>query len=247
MKAMILAAGRGERLRPTTDSLPKALVPVAGRPMIDYPLLLLRHYGIREIVINLHHLGAQIEDYLGNGSKRGLKILYSKERELLDTGGGLLKAKPYLDGGTFIVINTDVLIDLPLSEVLAFHQKNKPTASLVVRADPLADQYGSLEIDSEGRIHRFLQARRTAPAPTSVTKMMFTGVQILEPRIFDFMEQDQKLRKFSTTKETYPKMLVHGEKLFGFRFEGLWQDLGTPERVKEAEATLERDGRLHYL
>src|SRR3954469_4313488 len=115
MKAMVLAAGQGTRLRPLTDRVPKALVPVAGRPMIEYPLLLLKHYGIHEIVINLHHFGEQIEAYLGDGKRFGLQISYSKERQLLDTGGGLRKAKPFFKDETFLVINTDVLIDLPLS------------------------------------------------------------------------------------------------------------------------------------
>src|ERR687896_2447880 len=110
MKAMVLAAGQGTRLRPLTDTQPKALVPVGGRPMIEYCLLLLRHYGIRDIVINLHHLGGQIESHLGNGAQLGLQITYSREPELLDTGGGLLKAKPFLQDGTFVLINTDVLI-----------------------------------------------------------------------------------------------------------------------------------------
>ncbi len=247
MKAMVLAAGRGERLRPLTNTLPKALVPVARRPMIDYPLSLLRRHGVRDIIINLHHLGEQIEAYLGDGSKWGLNIAYSKEQELLDTGGGLLKAKPYLEDGTFIVINTDVLIDLPLGDVLAFHQKNNAAATLVLRPDPLADEYGSMEIDSWGRIQRFLYARPQALASGATATLMFTGVQILEPRIFDFMERDGQLRKFSTTKETYPKMLTSGERLFGYRFEGLWQDLGTVERIKQAEARLAHAGPLQFL
>ena len=126
MKAMVLAAGQGTRLHPLTEHTPKALVPVAGRPMIEYSLLLLRRYGIRDIIINLHHLGDQIENYLGDGKQLGLQITYSKEPELLDTGGGLLKAKPFLQDGTFIVINTDVLIDLSLSDLLAFHEKTDP-------------------------------------------------------------------------------------------------------------------------
>ena len=95
MKAMVLAAGQGTRLRPLTDTQPKALVPVGGRPMIEYSLLLLRHYGIRDVVINLHHHGEQIENRLADGSQLGLQISYSIEPELLDTGGGLLKAKPF--------------------------------------------------------------------------------------------------------------------------------------------------------
>ncbi len=248
MKAMVFAAGRGERLRPLTERLPKALVPVAGRPMIEYPLLLLRHYGIREIIINLHHLGEQIEAYLGNGKQFGIDVIYSKEPELLDTGGGLLKAKPFLEGETFIVINTDVMIDLPLTELIAFHKKHQATATLVLRPDPDADQFGSMEIDSEGRIYRFLNTTTQPGVPVPGRKLMFTGVQILEPRIFDYMKIERAGQKFGTTKDTYPRMIANGERLYGFCFDGFWSDLGTRERIKEAEASLARGrARLHYL
>ena len=248
MKAMVFAAGQGERLRPLTDHIPKALVPVAGRPMIEYPLLWLRHYGIREVIINLHHLGEQIEAYLGNGDKLGLKIAYSREQELLDTGGGLLKAKPFLQDGTFLVVNTDVLIDLPLADLIDFHRAKQAAVTLVLRPDPLADQYGSMDTDSDGRICRFLQAKRPGAPAGPHTKLMFTGVQILEPRIFDFMATGAGSAKFGTTKDTYPRMLLAGEALFGFRFDGFWQDVGTPERIKEAEGGLEKRKKwLHYL
>jgi mannose-1-phosphate guanylyltransferase len=248
MKAMVFAAGLGHRLQPLTDKIPKALVPVAGRPMIDYPLLLLRHYGVREIIINLHHLGDQIEAYLKDGAKFGLKIGYSKEEELLDTGGGLLKAKPFLRDGPFIVINTDVLIDLPLAELIAFHEQKHSTATLVLRPDERADQFGSMEVDSDGRIGRFLHAKRPAAASSAGTKLMFTGVQILNPRVFDYMPTGEDPHKFSTTKDTYPRMLLEEEPLYGFRFEGLWQDLGTAERIKEIEERLDRGSAgLHYL
>lgn len=248
MKAMIFAAGLGERLRPITNHLPKALVRVAGRPMIDYPLALLRHYGIRDIVINLHHLGEQIETYLGNGAAQGLNITYSKEDELLDTGGGLLKAKQHLQGGTFVVINTDVLIDLRLREALEFHRKRRAVATLVVRPDPLADQFGSMEIDDAGGIARFLQVRRPDTAPAVKEKLMFTGVQIVEPRIFDYMPPPSGQKKFGTTKDTYPRMLTSAEPLCGFRFDGFWQDLGTAQRIAEAEQSLAHGtARLHYM
>ncbi|HXV82503.1 MAG TPA: nucleotidyltransferase family protein [Candidatus Binatia bacterium] len=248
MKAMVLAAGQGTRLQPLTERRPKALVPVAGRPMIEYSLLLLKRYGIRDIIINLHHLGDQIENYLGDGKHWGLQITYSKEPELLDTGGGLLKAKPFLEGGPFIVINTDVLIDLSLTELIAFHEEKRAAATLVLRPDPLADQYGSIEIDGEGRIRRFLQAQVATESSVPTTKLMFTGVQILEPRVFDHMAPASALRKFSTTKDTYPRMLLGQERLFGFRFEGFWQDVGTASRIKEAEDSLAAGkATLHYL
>lgn len=248
MKAMILAAGQGTRLRPITDDKPKALVPVAGRPMIEYALLLLRHYDIRDIVINLHQFGDQIESHLGDGAQLGVRINYSKEVELLDTGGGLLKAKSFLHDGSFIVINTDALIDLNLTELIAFHERNKAAVTLVLRPDEMADQYGSMDIDDDGRIHRFLNSKIAAQPARPLRKLMFTGVQILEPKIFAYMAAQGAGEKFSTTQQTYPQMLLAGEALYGFCFDGFWQDLGTVERIRQAETSLAHGrARLHYL
>jgi len=247
MKAMVLAAGQGTRLRPITDGMPKALVPVAGRPMIEFALLLLRRHGVRDIVINLHHFGAQIEKYLGDGRRFDVNIGYSHETELLDTGGGLLKAKAFLQDDTFIVINTDALIDVDLAVVLNDHRKNNAAATLVLRPDADADRYGSIDIGADGRICRFLEHRSPQPPVGTVRKLMFTGVQILEPRIFDYMDGGG-LKKFSTTRETYPRMLGAGERLYGYCFEGFWQDLGTTERIGEAELKLGcGQARLHFL
>src|SRR5512140_1012803 len=146
---MVLAAGQGTRLRPVTDGMPKALVPVAGRPMIEFALLLLRYYGVRDIVINLHHFGNQIEEHLGDGRRFNVNLSYSHETELLETGGGLLKAKAFLQHGTFIVINTDALIDVDLTAVLNDHRQNQATATLVLRPDADADRYGSIDIDAD--------------------------------------------------------------------------------------------------
>jgi NDP-sugar pyrophosphorylase family protein len=245
---MVFAAGHGTRLRPLTDQIPKALVPVAGRPMIEFPLLLLRHYGITEIIVNVHHLGEQIEEHLGDGRKLGLRIAYSKEKELLDTGGGLLQAKSFLDDGTFVVVNTDVLIDLPLEAAIDQHQKSRAAATLVLRPDARADDFGAIEISADRRIQRFLSHRAPASdSAGSLRKLMFTGVQILEPKVFDYMAGESSA-VFGTTKVTYPKMLTAGEGLYGFSFEGFWQDLGSAERIKEIEAKLAGGAvKLHYL
>ena len=247
MKAMVLAAGQGTRLRPITDRMPKALVPVGGRPMIEFALLLLSHYGVRDIVINLHHFGTQIEDYLGDGQRFDVKISYSQETELLETGGGLLKAKAFLQDDTFIVINTDALIDVDLAAVLNDHRQNHAAATLVLRPDIDADRYGSIDIGADGRICRFLEHRPKDRPVGAITKLMFTGLQILEPRVFDYMDVSEQ-KKFSTTRETYPRMLRAGERLFGYSFEGFWQDLGTIERIEAAQQKL-RSGQaqLHFL
>ncbi len=251
MRAMVFAAGYGQRLLPITNSLPKALVPVAGRPMIEYSLLLLKYYGFDEIMINVHHLGEKIENHLGNGKKIGLRIFYSREHELLDTGGGLSYARRFFLNESFVVINGDVAIDLSLQELKDAHRRRGAVATLVLRPDPQADLYGSIEISNDLRIQRFLDFKAPQSQPTgSLRKLMFTGVQILEPRIFDYMESDPAAvpRRFSITKSTYPKMLTQGEALYGFPFEGFWQDLGTAARIKEAEEKLSSgQASLHYL
>ena len=251
MKAIVFAAGSGQRLLPLTERLPKALVLVAGRPMIEYPLLLLRHYGIKEIIINLHHLGEKIEAYLKDGEKLGLQISYSREEKLLDTGGGLSQARAFLAEATFIAVNSDVMIDLNLEEVLAQHRRKKATATLVLREDLRADLYGPIELSADLRIQTFLSHQAPQHGTCGpLVKFMFTGVQVLEPKVFGFMDSQpaSSPHPFSITKVTYPKMLLQGDALYGFRYEGFWQDLGTPERIREAEERLKRgEVRLHYL
>jgi mannose-1-phosphate guanylyltransferase len=251
MKAMVFAAGYGQRLRPVTKKVPKALIPVGGRPMIEYSLLLLRHYGIREIVINVHHLGEQIEAHLQNGKRLGLDISYSRESRLLDTGGGLRKARRFFTGERFVAINSDVMIDLNLEEVLGRHRHARATATLVLRKDPKADAYGLIEASADLRIRSFLGHKAPASRPPGpLSKFMFTGVQVVEPKIFDYMESlsadDPEV--FSITKVTYPRLLLRGEPLYAYPFDGYWQDLGTPERLKQAAAKLQSgEVRLHYL
>lgn len=251
MRAMVFAAGLGTRLHPLTKALPKCLVPVGGRPMIDYVLLLLRYYGIGEIIVNIHHLGGKIEDHLQNGKQLGLDITYSREEVLLDTGGGLLGAREFLERGTFVVINGDVLIDVHLDDVIRAHHEKDAMATLVLRKDEMADSYGPIETNAQERIERFLGHERPNDSQDdaekdSLKKYMFTGVHVIEPRIFDYMEE--VTGPFSITRLTYPRMLKEGEPLYGFRFEGEWQDLGTLERLEAADEAL-RKGRWkpHFL
>ena len=245
MRAMLFAAGLGTRLQPLTDSLPKCLVPVNGRPMIDYPLLLLRHYGIREIVVNVHHFADRVEEYLGDGSRLDVEIVYSREETLLDTGGGLLGARRFLDQGTFVVINSDVLIDLRLDAALRFHRERQAAATLVLRKDPAAESYGAIWTDSRGVIGRFLEHEAPSPPRGALEQRMFTGVHVAEPGIFRYMDG---AAPFSITRATYPAMLKGAERLCGFPFDGEWQDLGTPDRLRATERRL-REGawKPHFL
>jgi NDP-sugar pyrophosphorylase family protein len=243
MRAMILAAGFGTRLRPLTDSVPKALVPIAGRPLVEYSLLWLKSQGIKDMVMNLHHHGEKIRAALGDGSVYGLRITYSPENPILDTGGGIKKAQPFLDGETFLVLNGDTILDLDLSILLDTHHRNQAVATLVLRADPEARRYGIIETDHSGRIRRFLG--QPPEVNETLSPFMFTGLQILESRVFDFMPAH---KAFGTTRETYPQLLQAGEPLCGFIHSGPWMVVDDAEGMARAtRAIISGRVRLSYL
>ena len=153
-RAMVLAAGRGTRLAPLTDTTPKPLLPVAGQPLIEHILEFLRAGGIREVVINLHHLGQRIKERIGDGRRLGLQVKYSWEDPILDTGGGIKRAEPLLAGEPFVVVNGDSLLELRLEDVVAFHRERAAVATMVVRPDPEAARYGLIELDADDRVRR---------------------------------------------------------------------------------------------
>jgi len=245
MRAMILAAGLGSRLRPLTDTVPKALVPVAGRPLIEYNLLLLKAYDIEDVVINLHHLGGKIHQALGDGSAYGLRITYSPEDPILESGGGIKNAQSFLAGDTFLVVNCDTIIDIDLHALIAAHRQTKSVATLVLRSDLEAESYGLLETDASGRLRRIRGEPAERPITDPLSQYMFTGCQILEPRVFDFMPE---VKPFSTTRETYVAMLRAGEPLFGFVHHGLWMTVDEAAAMARAtQAIVSGQVRLSYL
>lgn len=224
---MVLAAGFGSRLRPLTDYVPKPLVSVGAHPMIAYPLAVLRAAGIREVLVNLHHLGDQIRTTLGSGERYGLSISYSAEDPILDTGGAIEKARDFFAGETFVVINSDILIDLPLSEVIAFHKEKASLATMVLRPDPHITRYGAIEIDAHARIRRFLGRPPAVQGP--LTPLMFAGVHVFEPGVFAFMEPG----KFGINAVTYPRMLAANQPVFGYNFNGYWRVVDTHAGLAE--------------
>jgi NDP-sugar pyrophosphorylase family protein len=223
---MILAAGKGTRLRPLTETVPKPLLEVAGRPMIAFPLQLLREAGIAEVVINLHHLGQQIRRRLGDGMAYDVRITYSEEDPILDTGGAIAAAREFLGSGTFVVLNADTVIKLCLRDVIDFHRQHGATATLVLRADPDATRHDAITLDAAQRMRSILGHHHgsdpVAAAPRD--RMMYAGVMVLEPRVFDYMEQGV----FSITRDVFPRLLAADEPLYGYVHEGYWRVLDTP-------------------
>ena len=229
---MILAAGFGSRLRPLTDRTPKPLVEVAGQPLIAYPLALARAAGIRDVVINLHHRGSDIRAALGDGSAYGVSIQYSDEDPILDTGGGILRARPLLGDERFVVLNSDSIIDLDLRQLVEWHVAQGAVATMVLRPDREAARFGLVEIDRGQRVRRLLG--RPADAPGPLTALMFAGVHVLEPAVFDYMATGT----FGIVKQTYPALLAADAHVAGYVYDGYWRVLDTHAGLAEGRYEL---------
>ena len=247
MKGFILAAGFGTRLEPLTHELPKALIPVATVPAIQYAIRLLAVAGVEEVFVNLYHLGDQIEAALGNGQHLGIRLRYSREPELLGTGGGLRKIAQQLEGQRLVVINADTLFDVDLRAAIAFHEEKGAIATMVLRRDPRQSRYGLIEIDGAGRIRRFLGDHAPGDKPNGATlkKYMFAGVHILEPRFLEYIPPDIQT---CVNRYAYPKAIHNGELLCGFVCDGIWRDLGSLASYFQANLdVLDRRVVLPYL
>lgn len=229
MKAMILAAGLGTRLRPLTNTIPKPLLPIAGTPLIVWNLLLLKRHGFYDVIINLHHLGPMIEQALGNGSKFGLRIYYSHEPVILGTGGGLKQAEANFSGEPVLVLNGDTLFELDLEALCAFHQRHRAAATLVVRTDPDAARWGVVEVGADERIVRI--TGRGKPETVSTKPRMFAGIHILTPRLL----REVPKGKVSSIIDAYVSAIQRDEVVVGYELNGYWSDVGTPERYAAAE------------
>lgn len=242
MKAMILSAGLGTRLRPLTDNLPKPLLPVEERPLIEYTLRLLRKHGLTDVIINLHYQGDKIVRALGDGSRLGMKIRYSEEPRILGTAGGIKKMETFLSEEPFLVINSDILVEINLDRVIELHRREKAAATLVLREDPEVDTWGAVGVDSHNRIRQFLGKPDWRGEPLS--KRMFTGIHVMDPRVLDYIPG----QGFSTIIDTYVEMLRKGEWLAGHVHKGYWIDIGTPERYRKVQEDLKgKTVELSYL
>ena len=202
MKAMIFAAGLGTRLKPLTDHMPKALVPVAGRPMLEHVILKLKEAGFTELVINIHHFGEQIIDFLKANQNFGLTIHISDERDmLLDTGGGIKKAATFFTGTEpFLVHNVDILSNANLKEVYDFHRKSQNLATLLV-SPRKTSRYLLFDTDNrlQGWIHK--DTLQTKPEgfvyePGQYREYAFSGIHVISPELFRYMEGEAWNGKF---------------------------------------------------
>jgi len=242
MKAMILAAGLGTRLRPLTDDRPKALVEVAGRTMLEITLTRLRDFGIQEVIVNVHHFAEMIDDYLKAKNNFGMRIEVSREDTLLDTGGGLKKAAWFfwedsnLIDRPIVLHNVDVISTIDLRRMVQFHTEHQALATLAVQ-DRETSRY--LLFDEQLQLCGRRAGRDGNPelvrSAQRAEALAFSGIHVISPRLLEMMIEEGAFSIIST----YLRLAAQGERILAFRAdEYSWRDLGKPENVAQAAKDL---------
>jgi NDP-sugar pyrophosphorylase family protein len=223
MSAVILAGGKGTRLRPLTLNTPKPIVPILSRPFLGLQIDLLKKTGIDEIVLSLSYQPRRIEEIFGDGSDLGVRITYTMEPEPLGTAGAVRNADALLRGRT-IVFNGDVLSDLDLSEVLSFHESVGAKATIVLTPVANPSAYGLVETDPDGRVRRFLEK----PSYDEITcDTINAGVYVLERELLDFIPAG---KNYSFERGFFPHLLRERVPFYAYVHRGYWIDIGTPEK-----------------
>ena len=232
MKAMILAAGRGERMRPLTDRHPKPLLKVDGRALIEWHIEALKDAGIKDILINTSWLGDQIPEYLGDGAYWGVDLTFSHEPSALETAGGIRKALDFFDGEPFIVVNGDVWTDFSYKDLL---QQPSKLAHIVLVPNPEHNLKGDFQLRNDDLV-----------IAEGDNKHTFSGIGVYQPEIFKDLPLEEPYPLAPVLKELMVEAEVTGE-----LFEGRWHDIGTPERLEALNLsfqrrikTIEYDGKL---
>jgi NDP-sugar pyrophosphorylase family protein len=242
MKAMILAAGRGTRLRPLTDRRPKALVEISGHTLLEITLARLRVFGIEQVIINVHHFAQLVIDYLKANNNFGMRIEISREDTLLDTGGGLKKAAWFFLNSSqpepFLLHNVDVISTIDLRSMIEFHGQQGSLATLAVHKRKTSR---SLLFDPSSRLCGRRLPDKTAeivcPAD-SLEELAFSGIHVISPRLLELMGEEEE---FSIIP-TYLRLAAEGEAIVGFRADAYyWRDVGKPEHIAQAEQDLRRN------
>ena len=233
MKGLVLSAGYGERLRPLTETTPKPILEVGGRPLIHYPLLMLKRAGITEVAINVHHLAAEVERAIGDGAALGLRITYSPERVLAGTGGPLAVLRDYFGDEPFVLLNCDTILDLDLAATIRFHRERAGMATFVLRAGGDPDAYSRIECAGDGRIRRMRLLRgRTrgdfidypndldANVAATLTPYMYCGAMVCGPQVFAMMPAAPP---FSLMGDLFAPIAARGVPLFGYVHRGFFR------------------------
>lgn len=227
MKGMILAAGEGRRLRPLTDHLPKPMLPIGGKPLLEHIIIHLRDCGITDLAVNLYHLPAAVIDYFGDGSRWGVSLRYSVEEQLLGSAGGVKRLQSFFDE-TFVVFYGDLLTWADLRPMIELHQRAgvPATMGLYHVADPW--NRGIVQLDETQKIVRFAEK---PPRDQVFSNLANAGIYVLEPEILNRIPLEQV---YDFGHDVFPNLLAEGRPIAGYVIEDLLIDIGLPEKYEEA-------------
>jgi NDP-sugar pyrophosphorylase family protein len=233
VKALILAAGLGTRMRPLTEEMPKCLLPVGGRPLIAHLLELLERHGIREVFINLHWHAATIREALGDGGAFGVEITYLEEDELSGTAGPIRKLARQLRDDGFIVLNGDNLTNLDISALIAFHRQSGAELTVALHREKREDlgEKSVVETDAAGRITSFIEKPKDAQIATEWSS---GGVYVFEPALIGYIPT----RPYDLGHDLLPLLLAESRRVYGYRSDYYLVDIGTPAAYAQAEEDL---------
>jgi NDP-sugar pyrophosphorylase family protein len=234
MKAFILAAGLGTRLRSLGLDVPKVMVPIGGKPLLEHHLELFKRQGIREFIVNLHFLPEKITSYFGDGSRFGVSITYSHEPELLGTAGAVKKMESELRGESFIVFYGDNLVRVDFAPLLEFHRIRQAQATVALFASPEPWTGGVVETDSNGRVLRFVEKPDRKQVSTN---LISAGIFVLEPQVLDMIPAGQF---YDFGRDVFPKLLAESRPVYAMAPKAYIQDVGTPERLARAQRDFEK-------
>ena len=240
MKAMILAAGYGKRLRPLTNTLPKPLVPVNGKPLIQYHIENLAAAGIRDIVINIAWLGEKIENYLGDGSGFGVSIRWSREEQALETGGGIQQALPLLGEEPFVVVNGDVWSNYSFARLAGYALGGSSDAHLILVPNPAYHSGGDYSFDREFTDKEIANTqRRVSLKGGRGDSYTFSGISVISPALItDFVQHCAETQPAFPLRDVLQFAMSRG-RVNGEVFRGDWCDVGTLQRLTELEQTFQ--------
>jgi len=237
MKAMVLAAGFGERMRPLTEGRAKPSLPLVSRPIIIQTLAYLKRHGVDEAVINLHYMPESIRGLVGDGSRIGLKVHFSEEQSILGTAGGLKKAEAHFrDAGTFILINSDFATDCDLTAAVQSHRQSQAVSTMILVPRRGQAEYSPVVMDGDGRIISIAGAGREGEGEA----FTFTGIHILEPSILASIPSGVR---YEINREVYPVLMHKGALIKGYLHQGFWRELGTPRLYLEGSMEVLAQGR----
>ncbi|MEP6636455.1 MAG: NDP-sugar synthase [Acidobacteriota bacterium] len=241
MRAMILSAGYGTRLWPLTEDRTKPAIPILGKPLVGYVAQYLAGYGYRDIVVNLHHRPESVRAALGDGSRFGVNLHYVEEPEILGTSGALDNARVHLENETFVVINGKIITDIDLDAAMQTHRKTGAIATLILLENTRRERFTTVET-KDGFLCGFGGMPSAASAVDGKPPLMFTGIQILEPRIFDYIPRG--IFSHSTT-DVYPQAIAKGELIAAHVAAGKWYELSTLQRYLDISLTMLAEEGLH--